>query len=196
MTEIPTRPTPFTILVDSAEQNPFTFLDLRADAAKKNVLWDVRTESACLGRYPNSRGDYSLYGYENSIGVERKSVADLQTTLLNFSDGGRDRFENELGNLSQLDAAVVIVEGSLEEVIATITPRGTKSIGTLRKILFRSIVAVQQDYRVPIQFAGSRRLAEQYCFRFLERFWEKRQAEIRKANRESANDALRLLESM
>lgn len=192
-----TKPTPFTILIDSAEQFPFTFTEIRGDADKHRVTWDVQTRIANLGRGLTSLGDYSLADYEAVVGVERKSVSDLQSTLLGYGDGHRNRFEQELKNLSQIAASMVVVEGSFEQVISDIQPRGTKTKAQLTKNLFRSVLAMAQDYRVHIHFAGSRRLAELSCFRFLERFYEKREAEKRKAARdEQARESSLLVESL
>ena len=67
---------PFTILIDSAEQQPFTFTGLRADSSKKYAPLIVRTEVTSLGRYPNSLGDYCIAGYERRCHLERKSLSD------------------------------------------------------------------------------------------------------------------------
>lgn len=192
-----TKPTPFIILIDSAETFPFTFAGLKSDADKGSVELLVKSRVANLGRHPNSFGDYSLDGYQAVIAVERKSIPDLQSTLLGFAEGNRARFECELTNLATLTASLVVVEGSLEQAIADIQPRGTKTKHQLTKILFRSILALQQDFKVQWCFAGSRRLAELSCFRFLERFYEKREAEKRKAAREErARESSLLVESL
>jgi hypothetical protein len=39
--------------------------------------------------------------------------------------------------------------------------------------LHRSLIAFQQDYRVPWIFSDSRRMAEIDAFRWLERWWKK-----------------------
>jgi ERCC4 domain len=43
------------------------------------------------------------------------------------------------------------------------------------KTVFRTAISWQQRYQVPWVFAGNRRLAEVYTFRFLERFWKESQ---------------------
>ena len=40
------------------------------------------------------------------------------------------------------------------------------------KTVFRTAISWQQRYQVPWVFAGNRRLAEVYTFRFLEKFWK------------------------
>lgn len=162
---------PFTILIDTAEQQPFTFQGLRSDSDHGNRPLIVPIETKALGRHPDSLGDYSISGCEGRIGVERKSLEDAQGTILGW-DGRRDRFERELRNLEQCEAAVVVVESSFEELIQK-APARKRTVHQNAKALFRSVLAFQQDYRVPWLFAGNRRLAEQSTFRFLERFWRK-----------------------
>ncbi len=161
---------PFTILIDSAEQHPFTFHGLRADAKQQHRPFWVPVEVRSLGRHPDGMGDYSIDGFVGRVHVERKSVADFQGTILGFGES-RERFEQELHNLSQVDAACVVIEGSYQDALRC--NRGTKSAKVQSKILNRSTVALQQDYGVSFMFCGSRRLAEQFTFRFLERFHRK-----------------------
>lgn len=164
---------PFTILVDSNEQEPFSFVGLRADADQKNAPLVVRTLWRSLGRHPYQFGDYSIDGYVGRVHVERKSIDDCQQTILDFR-GGRERFEQELANLARIEASIVVVEGSLDAVLAKKNDRRTREHRQVQKQLFRSILAFQQDFKVPWVFAGSRRMAEIATFRFLERFWNKR----------------------
>lgn len=165
---------PFTIYIDTAEQHPFAFNGIRADADKELGVWNVTTEKRCLGRHPNSLGDYSLAGGLGRCHVERKSMADLQTTLLGFSDGHRDRFESEMENLSQIESALLVVECSKEDFLKHAPDYGKRSPELNAKILYRSILAIAQDYRVQVEWSGSRRMAELDCFRWLYRFWEKK----------------------
>lgn len=179
---------PFTVLVDSAESQPFTFDGLRCDADKEGRPLYVPTRRCCLGRHPDSKGDYSIEGYSDRIGVERKSKEDCWGTVLGWETdyqrernipGRRDRFKKELENLSKLDAAMVVVEASFEELLADMPEWGTKPKKHNAKIFLRSIVAFQQDYKVPWLFAGSRRLAEVSAFRFLERWWMKERERVK-----------------
>lgn len=165
---------PFTIIIDTAEQHPFAFTGLKADANQNYLPIKVETVSECLGRHPDSLGDYSIVGGVGSIHVERKSLEDAQGTILGWEDGRRDRFEQELANLSAIEAALVVVECSLPELLANAPDWGTKTKQQNAKTLFRSILAWQQDYRVPWLFAGSRAMAEQATYRFFYRWYEKK----------------------
>lgn len=172
---------PWRIVIDTAEQHPFTFQGLRADADKDNRPLIVETVRRCIGRHPVSYGDYSLESADGQLSlvhycnVERKSREDCQSTILGFGDGHRERFEQELEVLSKVDAALVVVECSFEQLLSTAPSFGRKTASQNAKTLCRSVLAFQQDYKVPWLFAGSRRLAEIATFRFLERFWKHRQ---------------------
>ena len=197
-------PLPWRILVDSAEQHEWTFQNITADAAKHYRTYQIdiplhRGESTAhyswraLGRSPKGLGDYSIEYQLGSgqpgdevrwltgvgrIGIERKSVSDLQGTLLGWGDGRRERFEGELANLSGM-IACVMVEGSIEVCLRTIEPRGGKSLEHLQKSLMRSILALQQDYPVRWIFMPDRRAAEVATFRWLERWWRKQVGKAR-----------------
>lgn len=163
----------FKILIDTAENFPFTFTGLRSDSDKHYTQLAVDIDYRCLGRYPDSYGDYSLAGGVRRCAIERKSMEDCQSTILGFTDGHRERFECELRNLSSIEAGLILVECSLDELLTNAPSYGKKSVQQNAKILFRSVLAYQQDYKVPWLFAGSRELAEQAAFWFLHRFWEK-----------------------
>ena len=163
---------PFTILIDSAEQHPFTFERIRSDANHNHRLMAVSTRWFCLGRHPNQYGDYSVDGFVRRVQVERKSIEDCQNTVLGF-DGTRDRFENELLNLSRIEAPLVVVEGTAWDVLNQENSRRTREHKVVAKQLHRSFIALMQDYHVPWWFAKSRREAEITTFRWFERFWRK-----------------------
>jgi ERCC4-type nuclease len=164
---------PFTIYIDTAEQYPFSFSNLRADADKENRIYAVNTELRCLGRHPDSLGDYSFEGGLGLCHVERKSMEDLQTTLLGFEDGHRDRFKKELENLSKIQAPLLVVECDKDTFLRNAPEYGIRTAVENAKILYRSVLAMEQDYRVQIEWSGSRSMAEQDTFRWFYRFWEK-----------------------
>lgn len=176
---------PWRVVIDTAEQQPFTFANIKADAAKAGRIIAVETVRRCLGRYPDSFGDYSLesdgwVGYAcDGCFVERKSLEDCQSTLLGFADGHRDRFESELANLAGViragGAALVVVECDLCELLASVPPGTTKRPAVVAKSLHRSVVSMWREYGVPWAFCSGRRLAEITTFRFLESFWKHRE---------------------
>ena len=119
---------------------------------------------------------------EGRCHVERKSVDDAQSTVLGWESqherneellGRRNRFEKELENLEKIEAALIIVEGSIGDCLTLMPEWGDKSSELNAKIFYRSILAYMQDYRVNWMFADGRRLAEIATYRFLERFWKR-----------------------
>jgi hypothetical protein len=179
---------PFTILIDTAETHPFEFLNIHGFKGRPNWSEEliVSTKWQCLGRYPNSLGDYAIEGMESRCHIERKSVEDAQSTVLGWESqherneelsGLRDRFEKELENLEKVEAALVVVEGSLGHCLETMPEWGDKDSALNAKIFYRSVLAYMQDYRVNWLFADGRRLAEIATYRFLERFWKRHQSD-------------------
>lgn len=176
----PTYLNPFTVLIDTAESHPFSFNGMKGDARHKYRLIEVPTRRVCLGRFPHSLGDYSIEGMAERVGIERKSLDDIQGTVLGWTSsnqgreasGRRQRFEQELENLSKLEAALVVVECNYQDAIKLMPEYGVKTAQENAKIFNRSIQAFLMDYRVPWHWAGSRRMAELFTFQFLRRFWE------------------------
>lgn len=164
---------PFAVIIDTAEQQPFEFLGFRCDADQDNRPLVIHTERECLGRHPNSLGDYSLIGGVGQCHVERKSMEDAQGTILGFESGRRERFECELGNLAAIEAGCVVVECSFGDLVkyAPDTPR--RSAQQNAKTLYRSVIAFQQDYRCQWLFCEDRKHAERTTFRWLTRWFAK-----------------------
>jgi hypothetical protein len=181
---------PFTILVDSAEQHPFTFTGIRADSSRNYRPIQVATLAANLGRHPNSLGDYSIQGFEGRIGLERKSLDDAVGTFLGWernTEGGatrRERFIQELANLNSIECGAVIVEADFSQVWRAATETLKKPAEVNQQSLRNQIRAWQQDFpSVQWLFCGGRQDAEEEAFRWCWRFWEKRKREINKGGK-------------
>lgn len=188
------RVSPFAVIIDTAETQPFpfhgipddrtaagTFVDAYGDRQQRTLEVPILWQS--LGRFPNSLGDYSIEGGIGRVHVERKSMEDLQSTILGWKkdseDGScrRERFESELANLSKVEAGCVMVECNFLDVVKFAPEWGVKTQQQNAKSLFRSIVAYQQDYGVHWCFAGTRRVAEVATYRWFARWWDKRRGE-------------------
>lgn len=157
---------PFTVIVDSREQSPFTFRGFRGDASQKRRPLVVRTVVAGL-----ASGDYSIEGFENRVAVERKSLSDLFGTLGN----GRERFERELQRLSAMEFAAVVIEAGWSSIIGSPPPQSKLT----PKTVFRSVIAWQQEFPgIHWWTLDTRSLAEHATFRILERFWKVEQRRL------------------
>ncbi len=174
---------PFTILIDSAEQHPLSFTGLRADSARKYRPLIVSTRTVCLGRHPNSLGDYSIQGFEGRFGLERKSLDDAVSTFLGWGKPGdetnrRERFIQELRNLNAIECGAVIVEADFSQVWRAARETLKKPAELNQQGLRNQIRAWQQDFPfVQWLFCGGRRDAEEEAFAWMWRFWEKRKNE-------------------
>lgn len=135
-----------TILVDTREQDPWTF--------RGRPVW--------LRRKTLRSGDYSVLGHSaGGIVIERKSVADLFGTMLY---GGR-RFEAEMRRLSAFGAAYLVVEGSADRV-----RMGTRYSGVNGGRLLESVYRLCAAHGVHPFFAGGRREAEDHAYHLLTAF--------------------------
>jgi ERCC4-type nuclease len=87
------------VIVDSREQAPFEFKGLDN--------WIGGTTKRCL-----DAGDYSVIGMERLIRLERKSLGDLITTLMQW----RGRFFDRCALLARFRYAAILVEATYEDV--------------------------------------------------------------------------------
>lgn len=129
----------WTIIVDSHERYPYKFTQQQ-----------VGTERRAL-----RAGDYAVFaGDELLASVERKSLADLGSSLLN----GKLRYA--AAELSELPRAAIVVEDRYSTIL--------KSEFVAPSAILEAVAELQVRYpNVPIVFAESRKLAEEWTFRFL-----------------------------
>jgi len=161
---------PFTVAVDTREQSPWAFADLRADSNKRFRPLIIPTARRTL-----PSGDYSIVGHETDVAVERKSIQDAFGTF----GRQRDRFERELARLSEtMFYSCVIIEAEWSEI----HERPPEFSQLVPKTILRSVIAWQQRYtNVHWFLLPDRRQAEDTCFRVLERWWRDRQEAERAA---------------
>jgi len=129
----------FTIVIDTRERYPYRF-------AGRDVAID---------RVGLPAGDYGVRVGDRWLAVvQRKSIANLASSL---SDG---TLAFQLAKLGEAPLAAVVVEGDYQDVLELPRVPG----GWLADILAR----LQVRYReVPIVFAGARKFAEEWTYRFL-----------------------------
>jgi ERCC4-type nuclease len=150
---------PFTILVDGREKAPYRFTGLRADKAQRCRPLIVPVEWSHL-----KTADYTVQGLEEVVCVERKSLADLYSTLGQH----RERFEAEHQRMAEFRRACVVVEASWFEAI-TMPPEPSR---LNPKTVFRTAISWHLRYGVPWFFCEDRRLSEVFTFRYLEKAWK------------------------
>lgn len=176
---------PFTVTIDTREQSPWCFTEIRGRSEQKYRPLIVPVKVVGL-----PTGDYSIEGFADAVAVERKSLSDLFGTIL----GDRERFERELNRLQNISAtgfACVICEGRWTEGPPR---RSTESDGEYSERAakqFRSVLGSIRSWRMEFPRVhwlecASRRQAEVECFRILEMFWRRREREAKEAIKEAA----------
>ena len=122
------------IAIDTREQKPYGF-----DASRVTTV-----------RRALPAGDYSLAGHESAVAVERKTLEDFVSTAIH----ARERFARELRMLATYDFACVVVEASMEDVLAHRYRSGADP-----RSVFGAVLSIVVDHRVPVFFCGDRQVA-------------------------------------
>jgi hypothetical protein len=157
---------PFTVVIDTREQHPYTFTGFTEDAGKQYRPVVIHTVRQGL-----QSGDYAIQGAELLMSVERKSLSDLFGTLT----VDRERFERELDRLNQMMFAAVVIEAGWEAIWlgpqrSERTPEQARATG---KTVYRSIIAYSIRYPKVHWFPmPDRQAAERMTFRLMQRFWQ------------------------
>lgn len=159
---------PFTVVIDTREQAPYSFQGLEANADHGRAPLVVHCERATL-----PTGDYSIRGMERYIVVERKSLSDAYGTFI----GDRERWERELDRMMKIPSCHVVIEAGWDEIAAGPVKVDGAKIG---KAVMRSIFAWTIRFpHVHWWAAPSREWGETMTFRILEKFWEADQWQLK-----------------
>ena len=130
---------PLTVAIDTREKYGWKFAGR-----------ELATERRAL-----AAGDYAAVVGEKVVSVvERKTLENLATSL---SDGG---LAFQMQRLAEMPRAAIVVEGDYPDLFRTQPGRGS----WLADMLGRLAVRYPE---VPVIFAGSRRFAEEWAYRFL-----------------------------
>lgn len=134
--------------------------------------WDFAQSGYCAGTEDHTikTGDYTLYGYETHICIERKgSVSELAANVT------QDRFVRELERMKDFPWRYVLLEFTMEDVVKF--PKGAKIPAYQRKFLkvrgpflLKRIIELQKKYDVPFMFCG--KYAREVCSSIFKRFME------------------------
>jgi ERCC4-type nuclease len=136
-------PLDFKIIIDTREQVPFF---AQSSFAQRGTL---------------KSGDYSIFGHESEIAIERKSIQDLYGSCAQ----GRARFEREFERLAQIPTAILLVEGDWCNIVDPM-PGAVRSAMNPTSVE-GTILSWCLKYHVLFFPAGPRRRAERLCFRIL-----------------------------
>jgi len=141
-----TAPRP-VILVDTREQTALQFSP------------DVDVQIATL-----PAGDYSVTGCTDRVAIERKSLPDLVACV----GPERERFLDCCRRLRDYELRAVVVEASLEDVLAHAYRSETRPQSVIGTTL-----AIHVDYGVPVLWAGDADTAANIVERMLVRVWRR-----------------------
>jgi len=156
------------IIADTREQRVFTF-----------SKYEAKVERAAL-----PTADYSLPGFEDRVGIERKELGDLVACLMGAN---RERFERELRRLSSYELKAVVIEASMRDVADGLFRSEMKPHAVLQ-----SVFAFQVRYGVPFLFCGDRAGAQYTTFWLLAKYAreiEERMKTLAKAQAPAKNAA-------
>jgi DNA excision repair protein ERCC-4 len=127
---------PFTIIVDTREQQPWQFTDHEVAKSKLDT------------------GDYSIQGLEDSLAIERKkSVSEIATNI------NQERFINTLERLQTIKYKFMLFEFSLDDVMnfpigSNIPKRIWSKIKVRPKYLVKKITEIHIKYNIHTIFCG------------------------------------------
>jgi len=138
---------PLQILIDTREQQPWTF-------AAEVARGEAEVSTKCL-----KTGDYALRGMTEMVAVERKSVADLWGCC----GKGRRRFRAQMERLAALRWPLLIVEGTVAD-IAGHPVRGGYRRKMTASVVVNTMHSWSMELGVPWVPAGGVRLAERLAF--------------------------------
>lgn len=151
---------PFTVLVDTREQAPWTFQGIVIERR----LWTITRIAATL-----ATGDYTIAGCEDRLCIERKSAADLVGSVT----VGNARFRREHERMQVVvesgGFACVIVEGSLSAICDELDQDTGRRVTS--ESIMGAVASWPRRYGVHWLFAGDRRRAELLVFRVMLKWW-------------------------
>ena len=139
-----------SVLVDTRERHPWDLSPMKVEEATLQT-----------GDYSSTCGRFVL---------ERKNSVDELISCMTVS---RDRFKRELERMQAFDAAVVLVEGTYQELV-----NGDYRSKMNKNSAAATFVSWQQDFKVPIHFVANRTEAEEYAKRFFHRQHRRRLLEF------------------
>jgi ERCC4-type nuclease len=151
----------FTIIVDTREQQPWTFTEYSVANKKLDT------------------GDYSIEGLENLLGIERKkSISEFANNIV------ESRFKDVILRMSQLKYSFLLLEFDLEDILiyprgSTVPKRMWDKIKISPAFIIKHILELQINHNIKIVFCGNainaQKIAEHILKKvnYIERFTKK-----------------------
>ncbi len=139
---------PVVVVIDTREQEPYEFDPGRVTSVRRAL----------------PAGDYSLAGHETALAIERKSIEDFVASAVLE----RERFGRVLRALAGYDLGCVVVEATVEDVLAHRYRSGTHP-----HAVFGATLSIIVDHDVPVFFCGDRQIACRFVEGLLLRYHRK-----------------------
>lgn len=152
-----------TVIIDTREQQPYSFNPDSVGTVSRGL--DV--------------GDYSLEGFEKLVAVERKSLDDYVGSLIR----SRERFLREIAKMQDIPNRLVVVEGSLADVMGWNYRSGVHPNSVLG-----GTISLIVDHEIPVIFCSDRQLACRFTEEYLKRVYRKLTHENNVENGESQSE--------
>ncbi len=127
----------FTIIVDTREQQPWTF------------------ENHAVSNRKLDTGDYSIDGLENILGIERKkSISEFANNIT------ESRYQDVVSRLSQLKYSFLLLEFNLEDVFiypigSTVPKRMWSKIKISPAFIIKNILELELSHNIKVMFCGN-----------------------------------------
>jgi ERCC4-type nuclease len=144
---------PFTIIVDTREQKPWSF----AGHATAHSKLDT--------------GDYSIQGLENILAIERKrNVAEIANNIT------EKRFKDVIDRLSKIKYSYLLLEFDMQDIMtypigSDIPRRLWSKIRISPAYILKHLVDLQVDHNIKILLCGSASNAEKIAFSLMRKIY-------------------------
>jgi ERCC4-type nuclease len=129
-----------------------------------HTAWEFDANRFVCKRESLETGDYSIRGLEHSVTIERKTLGDAVNTVIH----GWMRFRKELYRMAGMDYGIVVIEASVEDILAKNYESDAEPLSVLGKLN-----AITIDHGIPVVFAGSREFAMLFADRYLTQTFSK-----------------------
>lgn len=103
-------------------------------------------------------GDYGVKEYPNQIAIERKTLDDFISTIVQ----DWERFVVELNLLVKHKFACIVVEGSVQDIL-----EGKHRSSVSNKVILAKVFSITSIFRIPVFFCGDRQRARFFTENFL-----------------------------
>jgi ERCC4-type nuclease len=133
------------------------------DTRENDALFKRPLKGLVVVRDTLSTGDYSVRGFERSMAIERKNLADLYGSLGN----GRERFKKELERLKNYERKWIFVESTHQEALSyqeysQMHPNSVR----------HSIVSIEIRLGIPFYFQPDRRQMERHLLDLFVKYYK------------------------